>query len=61
MENLAKLSAVYGSRITVANILEGQDDGRMMTEQDDVQVKLVIAHEDDHFLRVDVLMILRMI
>ena len=46
MENLAKLSAVYnlfGSRIMVPNILEGQGDGRLMTEQDDVQVKLVIT------------------
>ena len=44
MGNPAKLSAVYGlfgSRITVANTLEGQGDSRMMIEQDNVKVKII--------------------
>ena len=64
MENPAKLSAAYdlfGSRRAVPNILEEQGDGRMMTEQDNVQVKLVIAHKDDCSFRVDVLMVPGMI
>ena len=62
MENPAKLLAVhdlFGSCITVANTLEGQGDGRIMIEQDDVKVKLVIKMND--FFRMDVLMVLEMI